>query len=91
MFVSVWTIGAFLVVRNVLNHLLEMWAVKKTFGKRINALMFVQDILHDLCCRSESDKVALAQIRSNNRHNKYLMASVRQIRFGDLGSMMALP
>ncbi|CEO99408.1 hypothetical protein PBRA_001314 [Plasmodiophora brassicae] len=88
-FVSVWTIGAFLVVRNVLNHLLEMWAVKKTFGKRINALMFVQDILHDLCCRSESDKVALAQIRSNNRHNKYLMASVRQIREGCIGFPLA--
>lgn len=83
-FVAMYVVAIVLIVRNFFNEVGEMLAAEKSFGKRVDALNFLEGIMLDLCCRSPTDRAALAQIRANRTRTQHLMSSIRNIRFVDV-------
>ncbi|XXQ34561.1 Mechanosensitive ion channel MscS domain-containing protein [Plasmodiophora brassicae] len=81
-FVAMYVVAIVLIVRNFFNEVGEMLAAEKSFGKRVDALNFLEGIMLDLCCRSPTDRAALAQIRANRTRTQHLMSSIRNIREG---------
>eukprot|EP00474_Spongospora_subterranea_P010403 CRZ10861.1 hypothetical protein [Spongospora subterranea] len=77
---SLYVVGIVFICRNMSNVLLEMWAAAKSFGKRIEAIVFLEKILQDLCCRNQKDREALDLIRQAAEAKNYLLSSALNIR-----------